>query len=217
MNIDIPVSGGSLYGYGFDVELSLDTLHFVYGYGYGYSEGTGSLDDSYPTYFDVFAIEGDLYGYGADVSIGYNYGWGYERTTFIQGDGTETVQVTATVTDKGGVPAESGIPVLFTGSPGVSFIDSMVHTDMNGQAVTRVSFDSSVERNLDIFGSEGESGERARYISNFSTGYMTIEATIPKCMVAQDWNVKIAVESTNNYGESEFQYINIPVVGINSF
>lgn len=206
-DIVLPISGNSYYGYGFDISLSLDTSHFVYGYGYG------DFDNPDPAYFNVLSIEGDLTGYGIESKSGYQYGWGYERTSFLSGDGTDVIKVTATVTDNGGVPAESGIPVLFTSSPGVSFTSSYVLTDSSGEASTYISIDSTTLRNLDALGANSDSGERARYYSYPAFGYMTIEATIPKCMVAKDWNVTVNVEGSQSYGESEYQLITLPVSG----
>ena len=211
MNINIPVTGASLYGYGFDVSLSLDASHFIYGYGYG------DFDGSDPTYFDVLSIVGDGTGYGIESLSGYNYGWGYERTQYLAGDESDSILVTATVTDNGGVPAESGIPVLFTGVPGVTFTSNLVYTDISGQATTYVKIDSTAVRNLDVFGANNPAGERPRYAGYPAFGFMSIEATIPKCMVARDWDVKIDINSTQNYGESECQLINIPVCGYGSF
>ncbi len=207
MNIIIPIGGNSIYGYAFEVDLSLDSTHLMYGYGYG------EFPAYYPSYFDVFYIEGDLTGYGIESLSGYQYGWGYEYTTYISGDGSDIINITATVTDNGQIPDESNIPVLFTGPPGVTFGRNIVYTDSNGQATTTVQIDSSVLRNLDIKGASVESGPDPKYITPASIGYMLVEATIPKCMVTRDWDVVFEIGGTQAYGTDLYDYISLGVIG----
>jgi hypothetical protein len=206
MDIHLPATSNSIYGYGFEVFLSLDASHLAYGYGYG------DFDGSYPTYFDVFSISGNEVGYGIEDHLsGYDYGWGYEETISVSGGNDDPILVTATVTDNGAVPDEpSNIPVLFTGSPGIYFNKNIVYTDSNGQASVYVTVDSSVLRNMDSFGADSDDGERPRYLEYPSLGYMKIEATIPKSMVIRDWEVHLEVGITQSFGEETFEYLFIP-------
>jgi len=214
MDINLPISGNSIYGYAFDVSLSLDSSHLIYGYGYG------DFNAVYPvlSYFDVFSIDGYEEGYGTEDIEGYAYGWGYERTSHISGGNIEQIMVTATVTDFGVTPNDpSGIPVLFTGSPGVTFSKNLEYTDSNGQASVYVSVDVSVQRNIDIFGSSQTGGENPRYRSYPSFGYMKIEATIPKCLVARDWDVVLSTDGNNIITDEASEIIYLPSYGYGQF
>lgn len=208
-NINIPVEGNSYYGYGFDVSLSLDTTHLVYGYGYG------DFDNPLPTYYDVFSIPGDIVGYGVSLISGYGYGWGYEQTTYLSGDSTDIIILTATVTDNGSLPAEpSGIPVLFTGEAGVILSKNLEYTDSNGQASITVKVNKDALRNLDA---NPSGSPRPRYINYPAIGYMAIEATIPRCMVINDWDVVIEITGTQAFGDLTYEDILFQTIAWNYY
>lgn len=218
MDINIPISGNNYYGYAFDVLVSIDPNHLIYGYGYG------NFDISHPsspmTYFDVLSIEGDVVGYGAEPHslTGYAYGWGYEITPNISGDNNESIEVTATVTDNGSIPDDpSGIPVLFTGSPGITFSKNLAYTDSNGQASVSITMDSSVLRNIDFFGSTNVDGERPVYVNYPPFGYMKVEATIPKCLVTNDWDLYINLDGSQSFGEDTYETLSIPSVAWSNY
>ena len=209
VDIRIPIGGNSYYGYGFDIDLSLDSTHLVYGYGYG------DFDNPFPTYFDVFSISGDITGYGVSLISGYGYGWGYEQTTYLSGDSSDLITLTATVTDNGNVPAEpSGIPVLFTGESGVILSKNLEYTDSNGQASITVRINADALRNLDA---NPSGSPRPRYIKYAAIGYMAVEATIPKCMVRNDWDVTIQATGTQNFGDLAYEDIIFQTIAWNYY
>ena len=193
MQIQIPIYGSSYYGYGFDVTLSLDSGHLIYGYGYG------DFINPDPTYFDVFAIPGDYTGYGTELiddnlfgGLGYGYGWGFEYTPYLSGDGVDIITLTATVTDNGQIPAEpENIPVVFTSEAGVILSKNVSYTNSSGQATVNVTVDSSILKNFDANQSQSPT-----YASYPSIGFMGVKASIPRCMVINDWKVTISVSGT---------------------
>jgi len=180
----------------YNIEISFANTHYGYGYGYGYFDSTD--------YFDVLSLIGTTSGYGHDSILPgatYDYGWGYEQSNVVAGDGSVYIEVIATVTKNDeALPNEK---VTFRGGPSVSFNMNTAITDSNGNATVRVYVDSSEDRNLD------EEGNLPKYTTRGSGGYVAITASINRDS-PEGYNKKeISTFITQDFGEDAFSIFTV--------
>ena len=189
-----PVSDGKTDFY--NIELSFANTHYGYGYGHGYFDG---ID-----YFDVLGLVGTTVGYGHDSilpGVTYDFGWGYEQSNVVAGDGSVYIEVTATVTKNNiALPNEN---VTFQGGPSITFNANTAITDANGQATVRVYVDSSEDRNID------EEGNLSKYTTRGAGGYVAITASIDRDS-PEGYN-KIAMPTfiTQDFGDDAFSVFTV--------
>lgn len=161
-------------------------------------------------YFNVIGLPGDSNGYGyknlespsniTNFEPTYSYGWGYEFANFVFADSTDEIIVKARVL-KDESP-QSGIRVVFSGSPGLLLNPASVITDANGYASTAVRVNKNIDINqLDGWGNrKEEDGTVSQVFRNLTgAGGRTVTATIYQSPEVDDGKLKISTQSLQRF------------------
>lgn len=190
----------------YDLILSISEPHFVYGYGYGHNDSFNITSSQNPYlmdypgqahYFDVLDINGFESGFGVVNTdtpyLGdFSYGWGYENSYEVVGDGIDSITINATVY-KNGVVVD-GVEVYFEAEHGI-VLSSMTSTTQNGGvAAVTAKIDLDIKRNID------SSGENPVFVDRPIYGFIEIFASINQNSQIKNWAYNIPTISYNSYG-----------------
>jgi hypothetical protein len=184
----------------------------IYGYGYGHTPFQ-TIHPPIPNgldYFNVLGIDGLYQGYGIAGTEGtscgsYTYGWGYEFGYAIAANtpGDEII-VRALVTENN-IP-QSGIKVIFLGSPGAILGENVAYTDSEGYAYTTISFLSAL--NTDF---EGDSSDMP------SKGYLTVKAIVDEKPGEEEGMATVTLSSEQLFYDSVVFLLNFDLSGVQHY